>query len=254
MLRLSIGKAAIGVLSVAALTACGNVQGGSDFGVERSEDAVQAQLQDLYDLTWGSPRARQALEVIEYVKRQEDVAACLAARSLTHSPAPFVDGTAPKRPALSWFDVLVPTDEDRVAVDGLGPRPLVALEVTPSKKWPGRSPSPGDLKKCEEQGGISSIPAVDPELDTKLHRLVGEAPIDACRRSWSRIFSVKAPAQLYACVQRIEAIPSSISSTSPSPSPEMRWGKLLYVIDGEQFKNASETCGSVKMFVAPAGD
>ncbi|MEU5565579.1 hypothetical protein [Micromonospora musae] len=81
---------------------------------------------------------------------------------------------------------------------------------------------------------------------------VGETPIDACRRSWSRIFSVEAPSHLYACVQRIEAIPSL--GSSESPSPEMRWGKLVYVIDGEQFKNAPETCGSVNMFVAPAGN
>ncbi|WP_235966255.1 MULTISPECIES: RNA polymerase sigma factor [Micromonospora] len=27
-----------------------------------------------------------------------------------------------------------------------------------------------------------------------------------------------------------------------------------YVIDGEQFKNAPETCGSVEMLVAPAGN
>ncbi|MFC5926886.1 hypothetical protein [Micromonospora vulcania] len=81
---------------------------------------------------------------------------------------------------------------------------------------------------------------------------VGEAPIDACRRSWSRIFSIKAPSHLYACVQRIEAIP--LTGGSETSSPETRWGKLVYVIDGEQFKNAPETCGSVKMFVAPAGD
>ncbi|WP_433344746.1 hypothetical protein [Micromonospora sp. CA-111912] len=95
---------------------------------------------------------------------------------------------------------------------------------------------------------------------TGMHRMgetvarVGETPVDACRRSWSRIFGVKAPVHLYACVQRIEAIPSPRSSASPSPSSETRWGKLVYVIDGEQFKNPSETCGSVKMFVAPAGD
>ncbi|MFI6163178.1 hypothetical protein ACVMYR_12815 [Micromonospora sp. PTRAS2] len=84
----------------------------------------------------------------------------------------------------------------------------------------------------------------------------GETPVDACRRSWSRIFSVEAPDHLYACVQRIEEIPSSKSSASPSPSASSgaRWGKLVYVIDGEQFKDASETCGSVKMFVAPARD
>ncbi|MER7418084.1 hypothetical protein ABT346_15105 [Micromonospora peucetia] len=81
---------------------------------------------------------------------------------------------------------------------------------------------------------------------------VGETPVDACRRSWSRIFTVKAPSHLYSCLQRIAAIPSS--GSSDSPSPEVRWGKLVYVIDGEQFKNAPETCGSVSMFVAPAGD
>ena len=76
---------------------------------------------------------------------------------------------------------------------------------------------------------------------TGMHRMgetaarVGETPIDACRRSWSRIFSVKVPSHLYACVQRIEAIPSP--GSSDSPSPETRWGKLVYVIDGEQFKN-----------------
>ncbi|WP_405116234.1 hypothetical protein OG559_15305 [Micromonospora sp. NBC_01405] len=95
---------------------------------------------------------------------------------------------------------------------------------------------------------------------TGMHRMgetaarVDETPVEACRRSWSRIFSVKAPARLYACVQRIEPIPSPRNSASPSPPSEARWGKLVYVIDGEQFKNASETCGSVKMFVAPAGD
>ncbi|MEU9507587.1 hypothetical protein AB0D32_15050 [Micromonospora sp. NPDC048170] len=83
---------------------------------------------------------------------------------------------------------------------------------------------------------------------------VGETPADACRRSWSRIFSAKAPAHLYACVQRIEEISSSGSGASPSRSSEARWGKLVYVIDGGQFKNAPETCGSVKMFVAPASD
>ena len=93
---------------------------------------------------------------------------------------------------------------------------------------------------------------------TGMHRMgetaarAGETPIDACRRSWSRIFSVEAPSHLYACVQRIEAPPTS--GSSGSPSPETRWGKLVYVIGGEQFKNAPETCGSVDMFVAPTGN
>ncbi len=81
---------------------------------------------------------------------------------------------------------------------------------------------------------------------------VGEAPVEACRRSWSRIFRVPAPGHLFACVQRIEAIPSPGARADRTAGT--RWGKLVYVIDGEQFKNASETCGSVKMFVAPAGN
>ncbi|MFI1193057.1 RNA polymerase sigma factor [Micromonospora sp. NPDC020750] len=93
-------------------------------------------------------------------------------------------------------------------------------------------------------GPPEAMPANDTAFvcaTTGMHRMgetvarVGEAPVDACRRSWSRIFSVKAPAHLFACVQRIEAIPSPRSSASPSS--ETRWGKLVYVIDGEQFKN-----------------
>ncbi|MGW1056866.1 hypothetical protein [Micromonospora rubida] len=90
----------------------------------------------------------------------------------------------------------------------------------------------------------------------------GETPVDACRRVWSRIFSDGPPAHLYPCVQRVGASPSpggdSTPPVSPSPetsaSPAQGWGKLVYVIDGEQFKNAPETCGSVEMLVAPAGN
>ncbi|MER7590361.1 hypothetical protein ABTW72_22760 [Micromonospora sp. NPDC127501] len=78
----------------------------------------------------------------------------------------------------------------------------------------------------------------------------GETPVDACRRSWERIFSDEAPAHLYACVQRVDPSPSPGGTESPAPT----WGKLVYVLDGQQFKNAPETCGSVKMLVAPTGN
>ncbi|MEU2610718.1 hypothetical protein ABZ570_03895 [Micromonospora sp. NPDC007271] len=78
----------------------------------------------------------------------------------------------------------------------------------------------------------------------------GETSVDACRRSWRRIFSDDAPTYLYACVQRVQASPSPGSTASPSPE----WGKLVYVVDGQQFKNAAETCGSVGMLVAPDGN
>ncbi|MEV0811482.1 hypothetical protein [Micromonospora sp. NPDC050200] len=103
---------------------------------------------------------------------------------------------------------------------------------------PEAQPANGDAFVCATEG---------------MHRMgettamEGETPVDACRRAWSRIFSHDAPTHLYACVQRVQASPSPGSGASPSPE----WGKLVYVIDGQQFKNAPETCGSVGMFVAP---
>ena len=47
----------------------------------------------------------------------------------------------------------------------------------------------------------------------------GEGPVDACKRSWKRIFSVPAPDHMYACVQRIEPISSPPGTDSPSLSP-----------------------------------
>ncbi|GAA2048401.1 hypothetical protein [Polymorphospora rubra] len=79
----------------------------------------------------------------------------------------------------------------------------------------------------------------------------GETPVDACRRSWTDIFGEKPPTHLHACVQRLAAAsPSQGAGVSPSPV----WGKLVYVIDGEQFRNPAETCGSVDMLVAPPGN
>ncbi|GAA0379797.1 hypothetical protein GCM10009541_22900 [Micromonospora gifhornensis] len=79
----------------------------------------------------------------------------------------------------------------------------------------------------------------------------GESPVDACRRSWSRIFSDEAPEHLYPCVKAEKTSPSSDANASP---PSTEWGQLVYVLDGQQFKNAPGTCGSVGMLVAPTID
>ncbi|PZG22601.1 hypothetical protein C1I95_04890 [Micromonospora craterilacus] len=79
----------------------------------------------------------------------------------------------------------------------------------------------------------------------------GESPVDACRRSWSRIFGDEAPNHLYPCVKAEDASPSPGASASPSST---QWNGLIYVLDGQQFKNAPETCGSVGMLVAPTVD
>ncbi|MFD2768097.1 hypothetical protein [Micromonospora eburnea] len=106
---------------------------------------------------------------------------------------------------------------------------------------PEAQPANGDAFVCATEG---------------MHRMgdttarEGETPVDACRRTWHRIFSLDAPTHLYACVQRVKASPSPGGSVSPSPE----WGRLVYVIDGQQFKNAPETCGSVGMLVAPNGN
>jgi hypothetical protein len=78
-----------------------------------------------------------------------------------------------------------------------------------------------------------------------------ESPVDACRRSWSRIFGDEAPDHLYPCVQAVDTSPSPGASASPSST---QWGQLIYVLDGQQFKNAPATCGSVGMLVAPILD
>ncbi|MEO3773912.1 hypothetical protein [Micromonospora sp. B9E7] len=78
----------------------------------------------------------------------------------------------------------------------------------------------------------------------------GETPVEACRRMWDQMFGDVPPTHLYSCVQRIDPIPSPGGSAPAEP----RWGKLVYVIDGQQFENAPETCGAVNMFVAPVGN
>lgn len=51
---------------------------------------------------------------------------------------------------------------------------------------------------------------------------------------------------LFACVQRV-----TTQSPWSTAEPDSGWGKLIYIIDGDQFGDASGTCGSVGMLVAP---
>ncbi|QGN48980.1 hypothetical protein GKC29_20550 [Micromonospora sp. WMMC415] len=76
----------------------------------------------------------------------------------------------------------------------------------------------------------------------------GETPVDACRRGWEKVFGGDAPTHLYGCVKRATAGPTP----GTEPSTTLAWGAVVYVVDGDQFKDAAQTCGSVGMFVAPA--
>jgi hypothetical protein len=78
----------------------------------------------------------------------------------------------------------------------------------------------------------------------------GETPAQACGGAWEQMFGTQAPTELYSCVQPLRADPSPGGTESASPG----WGGLVYVLDGQEFKNAPETCGSVGMLVAPLGD
>ncbi|MEV7229783.1 hypothetical protein AB0M79_22560 [Polymorphospora sp. NPDC051019] len=78
-----------------------------------------------------------------------------------------------------------------------------------------------------------------------------ESPVDACRRSWSQLFDDAAPRHLYPCVKAMDDSPSPEASASPS---SRRWNGLLYVLDGDQFANAPQTCGAVGMMVAPIAE
>ncbi|TCB91300.1 hypothetical protein E0H26_26005 [Micromonospora zingiberis] len=81
--------------------------------------------------------------------------------------------------------------------------------------------------------------------------LEGETPVAACRRSWKSIFDRQAPAHLYPCVQRVGA---TAADAPGAPTEPVRWGRLVYVVDGDQLQDHAGTCGSVGMLVAPAGD
>lgn len=191
-----------------AVSGCGTLPLGSTVS-DRPAAQVRGQLQSLYDLTWGTPPARQALEVEAYVAYQERMAECLAQRGWAHQPAPFVDATAATRPPLDWSDVLVPADADQTRAIGLGLPRHVAAEVTPAKRWPGRVAPAETVVACEQQATRpEAIPAVDPELDDALYRLVQERTKGAASdlaRSYPGCmqqagFSVQARADLAALV------------------------------------------------------
>jgi hypothetical protein len=74
----------------------------------------------------------------------------------------------------------------------------------------------------------------------------GETPLDSCRRAWPDAFGQAAPQHLFACVGRVATqITPGVGPTTGSASG------LVYVVDGDRFANAPETCGAVGMFVAP---
>lgn len=75
----------------------------------------------------------------------------------------------------------------------------------------------------------------------------GESPVDACRRGWQRVFGEKAPQHLFPCVKQVEPARSPFGETESGAG----WGALVLVVDGDQFGNAGETCGSIGMLVAP---
>ncbi|MEV4826868.1 hypothetical protein ACQP2H_30165 [Micromonospora sp. CA-248260] len=77
------------------------------------------------------------------------------------------------------------------------------------------------------------------------------SPLDACRRAWSELFDDEAPRHLYPCVKAMDDSPSPEASASPSTH---RWNGMLYVLDGDQFANAPQTCGAVGMMVAPIAE
>ncbi len=74
----------------------------------------------------------------------------------------------------------------------------------------------------------------------------GETALDSCRRAWPDAFGHAAPQHLFACVGRVATqITPGVGPTTGSAS------SVVYVVDGDRFANAPETCGAVGMFVAP---
>ncbi len=94
---------------------------------------------------------------------------CLATNGWAHVPAPFMDATSAKRPALDWFDVVVPVDEKQAAAQGFGRPDVQAPEVRPTKVWSGSAPPPDAQMACEATTSVGElIPAVDPEPPSHL--------------------------------------------------------------------------------------
>lgn len=89
---------------------------------------------------------------------------------------------------------------------------------------------------------VCSTEGLQSQAETGLEE--GEEPVDACRRIWRRVFDEEAPQSLFSCV-----IGGPTPSTQEPIQPPA--GKLIYIIDGDKFNNAPETCGSVGLQVAP---
>jgi len=158
-----------------ALSGCGSVVVGTRAPAEaRSAGAVRADLNRLYHFTWGPPQARQASEVLSYVGFQQRVGKCLAERGYGYTPGPFLDATSANPPPLDWYPALLPVDAAEGGERGFSRPTATAVEVRPTKRWPGQAPSPDVQMACEEQAQGTPPPALNPELDEKLSRLVGE--------------------------------------------------------------------------------
>ncbi len=159
------------VVPVAALVACSSSPADPSPVAAptepRAPEEVRLALQESYDLTWGDPRTRHAAEVAAYVRYEEELAGCLAERGAGHVPAPFLDATAPDPGPLSWYDALVPLGSGDGLLVPLQPE---AIEVPASRRWPGPAATSADLEACVD--GPPAAPAVDPELDDALYRLV----------------------------------------------------------------------------------
>ncbi len=171
MWRTSVGAPMVLVAST-LLVGCGEAVAGAPGREPRPSAAIEQEVHQLYELTWGSPLARQALEVLAYVEFHEGVADCLQAEGLRHVAGPFLDATDASPPPAGWQAALLPVDEGAASLRGFETPDVVAAEVRPGKRWDGRAASASEQSACEEKVQMRAPGPLDPELDAELHRLV----------------------------------------------------------------------------------